>query len=110
MRRYVLVAAAVAVSLAISIPVAFAVTTKTRAGLELRPTAAGTPAKPAPHRVLFAVRVENDDPTTDELSQPPLLKEIRLTLGKGFAFNGKLFPSTTKANLNAGGPSAAIKG
>lgn len=110
MRKYLLVAAAGALSLAVSIPVVLAAaTTKTNVGAELRPALLGTPAKPAAHRLAFGVTIANDDPEND-VSQPPLLKEARVTLGKGFAFNGKSFPSTTKAKLNAGGPSAATKG
>src|SRR4051794_15663886 len=110
MRKYGLLAVASAISLAIAIPVALAATTKVRQGVELRPLTVGTPAKPGANRLLFGVRIENDDPESDELSQPPLLKVIRLTLGKGFSLNGKSFPSTTRAKLDGGGPNAATKG
>jgi hypothetical protein len=89
---------AAAVALVVAVPAIadtkFGSTTQTVQS-KVSPSKAGTVAKPKGASLFVRTATKNDDG-----SQPPVTSKAVITFPKEFEFNGKAFPSCTKAQLN----------
>jgi hypothetical protein len=104
MRKLMLLLAALGVAGLAAIP-AFGATTKNGVTGTVTPTKGGTAAKVVGHKLFTQVTTVNDDK-----SQPPPVQTTVLTYGKEFDFNGKFFPTCSKATLDNVGPTKCPKG